>query len=208
MKTKHDIKDFCQRFDFKYVYHFLFSIDGLAVISDTTIPMRITKRGRVIWNPVGIYRVSCQSDTRFYPMDTQICYLKISSWAYTSSAVQLFFHKIHAVNTNFYVENGEWELMSVLPYQEQSDLRTEDKFSTLTFSLKLRRRPMFHIGNTLFPVSTMAFLIAVVFKLPVESGEKIGFSLTVLLSYAVYLTVISGDIPSTSNTVCFLCKFY
>jgi hypothetical protein len=28
-----------------------------------------------------------------------------------------------------------------------------------------------------------------------------------LLSYAVYLTLISDNIPSTSVTVCFLCKY-
>jgi hypothetical protein len=52
----------------------------------------------------------------------------------------------------------------------------------------------------------MAVLIAMVFKLPVDSGEKIGFSLTVLLAYAVYLTMISENIPSTSVAVCYLCK--
>jgi len=65
---------------------------------------------------------------------------------------------------------------------------------------------MFHILNTLFPVVMMAVLSAMVFKLPVDSGEKIGFSLTVLLAYAVYLTLISENIPSTSVTVCYLCK--
>jgi hypothetical protein len=59
---------------------------------------------------------------------------------------------------------------------------------------------MFHVINTLFPVALMAVLIAMVFKLSVDSGEKIGFSLTVLLAYAVYLTMISDNIPSTSVT--------
>lgn len=52
----------------------------------------------------------------------------------------------------------------------------------------------------------MAFLVAMVFKLPADSGEKVGFGLTVLLAYAVYLSLISTDIPSTSLTVCYLCK--
>ena len=168
--------------------------------------MRITPNGRIIWNPVGIYRVSCQSDTRFYPMDTQICFYKISSWAYNSAEINLFFHKSHPVDVSFYVENGEWDLLSAEPFREESDTRTGDQFSTITFSLKLRRRPLFHVGKTLFPVSIMPILIAAVFKLPVESGEKIGFSLTVLLSYAVYLSVITEDIPSSSKTVCYLCK--
>jgi hypothetical protein len=46
----------------------------------------------------------------------------------------------------------------------------------------------------------LAFLSAMVFKLPPDSGEKMGFSLTVLLAYAVYLTIISDDMPSTSTS--------
>ncbi|CAC5378858.1 unnamed protein product [Mytilus coruscus] len=50
----------------------------------------------------------------------------------------------------------------------------------------------------------MAILIAMVFKLPVDSGERNGFALTVLLAYAVYLSIISENIPSTSVSVCYL----
>jgi hypothetical protein len=53
----------------------------------------------------------------------------------------------------------------------------------------------------------LAFLSAMVFKLPPDSGEKMGFSLTVLLAYAVYLTIISDDMPSTSTSTSVLCKF-
>jgi hypothetical protein len=52
--------------------------------------------------------------------------------------------------------------------------------------------------NMLIPVSLMAILIAFVFKLPVESGEKVGFSITVLLSYAVYLTLITGSLNTNA----------
>jgi hypothetical protein len=51
-------------------------VDGISVISDSSIPMRIAQNGRVIWNPAGVYKVSCESDTKYYPMDTQSCYKK------------------------------------------------------------------------------------------------------------------------------------
>ncbi|XP_063429273.1 acetylcholine receptor subunit beta-like isoform X1 [Mytilus trossulus] len=178
-------------------------VDGISVISDTAVPMRIAQDGRVIWNPAGVYKINCESDTKYYPMDTQGCYLKVSAWAYTQAEIELYF-KVEPVDISFYAENGEWDLLSAESFKAEAQTRDGDSFSSVFFLIRLQRRLLFHVVNTLFPVALMAILIAFVFKLPVDSGEKIGFSLTVLLSYAVYLTLISDNIPSTSNTVCYL----
>ena len=183
----------------------LYSVDGISIISDKSVPMRIAQDGTVIWNPAGVYKVSCESDTKYYPMDTQECYLKVSAWAYTKAEIELVF-KDQNIDISFYTENGEWDLLSAESFKSEARTRDGDKFSSVSFLIRLQRRLLFHVVNTLFPVALMAILITFVFKLPVESGEKIGFSLTVLLSYAVYLTLISDNIPSTSVTVCLLCK--
>ena len=90
--------------------------------------------------------------------------------------------------------------------ESSSGTRESQSFSRLTFTFELRRRPLFHILNTVFPVILMASLTVFVFKLPPESGERIGMSLTVLLAYAVYLTLISDNIPQTSISASILCK--
>lgn len=46
-----------------------------------------------------------------------------------------------------------------------------------------------------------------VFVLPVESGEKNGFSLTILLSMSVVMTILSDHIPPISTQTCQLSKF-
>lgn len=187
------------------MYFILFSsVTEFSIISDKTNPMRIMS-GNIIWNPAGIYEVSCESDTTYYPLDTQQCSIKVTSWAYTATEVTLTIDD-DPVDLSFYSSNGEWDMISTAGEKSNDKSRGGTTFSALTYTLKLRRRPMFHVLNTLFPVALMAVLIAMVFKLPVDSGEKIGFSLTVLLAYAVYLTMISDNIPSTSVTVCFLCK--
>ncbi|KAJ8300318.1 hypothetical protein KUTeg_021837 [Tegillarca granosa] len=71
----------------------------------------------------------------------------------------------------------------------------------LRFMLKFRRRPLFQFLNSLLPVTMLSVLTSLIFKLPAESGEKIGFCLTVLLAFAVYVTIVSDHIPTTSLTV-------
>ncbi|KAK3092243.1 hypothetical protein FSP39_000208, partial [Pinctada imbricata] len=180
------------------------SVVDISVISDTAIPMRINSNGRVSWNPSGIYIVSCESDTTYYPMDHQMCTIKVSTWGYTQTEIQLLYDRPTPVDLSFYGANGEWDLISAVGTTTVDRSRGGQTFSSLSFQIELQRRPMFHVLNTLFPVSLMAFLIPMVFKLPPDSGEKIGYSLTVLLAYAVYLTLISENIPSTSVTICYL----
>ncbi|KAJ8308081.1 hypothetical protein KUTeg_012955 [Tegillarca granosa] len=184
------------------------SVEDISVISDENIPMRMQSSGVITWNPSGIYKVSCEPDITYYPMDSQTCTIKVTTWSYTAKEIHLNFDGDSSVNLGFYSENGEWELLYASSQVGDDKSIGGEDFSSLEFILHLRRRPLFHILNTLFPVTLMAVLIAMVFRLPANSGEKIGFSLTVLLAYAVYLTLISDNIPSTSMTVCFLSKYY
>ncbi|KAL3855537.1 hypothetical protein ACJMK2_014744 [Sinanodonta woodiana] len=174
----------------------------MSVIGDEKTLMRMNGTGFVAWTPGGIYETNCDCDVTYYPFDTQICSIVLSTWAYTSDEISLQLGN-PAVQTSMYSENGEWELLSVFG-QNTTTTRETKNFSRLMFTLTLRRRFLFHVLNTILPVVVMATLIVLVFKLPPESGERIGMSLTAVLTYAVYLTLISDNIPRTSLSACIL----
>lgn len=78
----------------------------------------------------------------------------------------------------------------------------------LQFSLQLERKYSYYLLNMILPVIFLAFLGAFVFLLPVESGEKNGFALTILLSLSVVMTIVSKSIPPTSTSICVLSKLH
>jgi len=45
----------------------------------------------------------------------------------------------------------------------------------------------------------MSILNVFVFLLPADSGERVGYAITVLLAIAVFLTISSDSLPATSN---------
>ncbi|XP_012943343.1 neuronal acetylcholine receptor subunit alpha-5 [Aplysia californica] len=45
---------------------------------------------RVFWGPVIRFRSSCKIDITFFPFDTQMCRLKMGSWAYTGEQARAF----------------------------------------------------------------------------------------------------------------------
>ena len=67
--------------------------------------------------------------------------------------------------------------------------------------MQLQRRRSYYTLNVVVPIVLMALLAPLTFALPSEAGEKMGFSITVLLAYAVYLSYVKDEMPDTSTSV-------
>ena len=82
----------------------------------------------------------------------------------------------------FYTENAEWTLVET---STAVDI-LQDEISRLQFILKLRRKPVFLVVNVVIPILFLSVLNTGVFLLSRESGERIAFCITMLLSFAVF----------------------
>lgn len=54
----------------------------------------------------------------------------------------------------------------------------------------------------------VGFLITGAFVLPPDSGERMGYSLTTLLAYAVYLTMAADSLPTVSLNIAYLSEYF
>ena len=57
------------------------------------------------------------------------------------------------------------------------------------------------------PIVLNSILMNAVFALPIDSGEKMGYCLTVLLSYVVFLTWVTENLPPVSTDTSILREF-
>ena len=69
------------------------------------------------------------------------------------------------------------------------------------FLFTLKRKPNYIILNVFLPISFLCIWNILVFLLPTESGERISYSITVMLSIAVYMTIVSSALPKSSEPV-------
>ena len=83
----------------------------------------------------------------------------------------------------------------------------EKKDATITFSITLKRKPMFFILSVILPISMLALLNICVFLLPCDSGEKTGYAMTVFLAFAVFLTIVSSTLPQNSEKISIVSVF-
>ena len=92
------------------------------------------------------------------------------------------------------MERNVWEIKYTIvwkPYVEQQDV--------LVFKFILKRYSGFYLLNLIFLICVLGILNLFVFLLPPESGERVGYSITVLLSIVVFLTITSNSLPGTSE---------
>ena len=107
-------------------------------------------------------------------------------------------------------ENGEWEVTKT---DVTSSVITETRngvtrrHSQLDFWVYLKRRDQFYNTNIMLPMVLSSILVMLVFTVPVESGEKLSYILTVLLTIAVFLTIIGDTLPAISLTTSVLGNF-
>jgi len=112
------------------------------------------------------------------------------------------------------VDSGEWEIIDF-----DANAKTikfdccPEAFSTIEYTLVMSRVSLYYFMYILLPLISLAFLFLLVFHIPPDSGERMGFGVTILLSITVYLLVISEKLPEKSNDtpmlgICFITIFY
>lgn len=165
---------------------------------------RITHSGNVNWTPGGLFQTLCDVNMYKFPFDTQSCSFTIALWGYMPmEAVLIPSQNMSTIDTTYYSSNALWKLESTV--MKYSDLVTTDNIIELRINLK--RKSLYFVINMLAPILLLSILNPLVFALPVESGERVSYAITIFLSFAVFLTLISENMPKSSEPMSILSYF-
>ena len=99
-----------------------------------------------------------------------------------------------------YLENAEWIYDGGSAYDFPIQVCCPAQiYDVINIELKFTRLRPFYIINLIIPALLLALCMLLAFLLPTECGERLGYSLTILLSYTVLLTITSDMMPTTSK---------
>jgi hypothetical protein len=157
--------------------------------------VRYFYNGTAFWQTGGVYITTCSADVTNYPFDVQQCSIDIVPWSYDNTEIRLS-APTKTVYQTYFIENGQWIIRSTS--SEAYDYAT---LSIASFKLELERRSQFFVVNIVIPIAFLAAMNLFVFVLPVESGEKISYAITVLLAIAVFLTLVGDNMPKSSKSM-------
>ena len=83
----------------------------------------------------------------------------------------------------------------------------QEHYPVITFTVGIRRKPLFYYANLIIPCMIFNLLTCVVFTLPQESGEKISFSISILLALGVFQIYLMDIMPETSLSLPIVGKY-
>ncbi|XP_050704545.1 neuronal acetylcholine receptor subunit alpha-10-like, partial [Eriocheir sinensis] len=100
-----------------------------------------------------------------------------------------------------YQSNGEFDLVEFTAAKNITYYSCcPEPYPDITFTIKLRRRPMFYVFNLILPCVLINGIALLVFYVPSESGEKVTLGISALLSMTVFLMTIRESLPPTEKT--------
>lgn len=171
------------------------AVGDMSEIGISSLIIKVEHTGLVFWAPPGHFTFSCTVDIRFYPFDTQHCFLD-----FVIGGLVTLINVLPHVNLESFTENVEWELLKAKSSTQKMKMHGLDG-QVFRNTLKLKRRILFVTIHSVAPLILLSSLNILVFALPVESGEKVSLSITLFLAFAIFLTMLSESLPKNSLTL-------
>ena len=149
-------------------------------------PLIVHKNGSVEWEGVLHLVVKCPlEDVDDYPFDAQMCRLRWKMIPRPRHGMRVTFagRPLNATSVN-------WRVLSFFYFNETGN-------ETGAFQLDLERISLNAMATIVIPFLCFNALIGLVYVLPAGSGERVGYSVTLVLSFSVLLMGISKIVPSS-----------
>lgn len=166
------------------------SVESLTPVGHSGYEVTITlTNGYIQWEIGVVTKTGCTVVATDYPFDTQYCTISFTPWGYSSNEVAIQTDEDN-INLEDFIENEEWAVM-----ESSQEITVAANRSIISYHLTLKRRPVFFIVNMMVPIVLLGMLNSLCFVLPIDSGERVGFATNVFLTFAVYLTILSSELP-------------
>ncbi|VDI77067.1 Hypothetical predicted protein [Mytilus galloprovincialis] len=155
--------------------------------------------GSVYWTPGGVLDAQCTPDVSKFPFDTQVCLFLFTMWGIHPGDVEFNVHS-KVPNLTYFAANSDWTVIDIF---QNASLRGVAS-SAFVMGISIKRKPIYYVVTVILPTLLFCLMNPLIFCLPVESGERISLGMTILLAYAIFLTIVSASIPAKSNPLCII----
>uniref|UniRef100_A0A914VRR4 Neurotransmitter-gated ion-channel ligand-binding domain-containing protein n=1 Tax=Plectus sambesii TaxID=2011161 RepID=A0A914VRR4_9BILA len=150
----------------------------------------------------------CRLSIADFPYDVQTCHMTFVSWMYSTDQIDLVVGKKRrnlndTINDGYSLGNGEWTLVSFDKELHSYDGSDGHLYARVIFTVKLRRQPIYYICVLLIPIFVTATICLLGLFVPAmntgERVEKMNMGLATLLSMAIILGIVAGEMPKSKT---------
>ncbi|CAL1526020.1 unnamed protein product, partial [Lymnaea stagnalis] len=169
-----------------------------TVTTDLNIPfpevVDITYRGYITAFIPTMVSTLCNLDMTYFPFDAHNCSIVFIE----ESQYNMTFYNLPPTDVTLHFgTDGEWFMERHGCFSTISHF--SPNFEYVICSLAMRRRSLFFVVNLLAPMAMTSVMTLMVFLIPADGGEKIGFVLSMYTSTSVFLSYIVERIPKNMD---------
>ncbi|KAL4236041.1 acetylcholine-gated cation-selective channel [Mactra antiquata] len=144
---------------------------------------------------------------------TNLCDFKMAHWPFDKHQCKFHFAeidtepgKIDLTTNEGNIESKDFQQLGPWVYEECITHVSNNK-QAIFYTLKFSRQASFYILAIILPLICIAFLSVLVFMLPCDTGERITFSVTIILAITVFITIMKDEMPKTAQPLPILAYF-
>ena len=152
----------------------------------------------------GAFVAFCDLNNYYWPQDQHICVSTIAIINADLSEVDLSL-LTDQVDLSGFKDHGSWELVQPKAnIISELDKDFDIKLAAHQLTLTLKRRSDIIMLHSAIPIILTVFLNIVVYFVPVRTGERITFAITILLTFVFFTSNIEDELPKTALTTPFV----
>ncbi|KAL0993497.1 hypothetical protein UPYG_G00108810 [Umbra pygmaea] len=136
----------------------------------------------VIMNTV----VDCEVNLYKYPFSSDVCSIAINAWELNECGMLLIFGNVTMVDAN----SGDWITNGVMLKSEGDN----NQRNYLSVSLTMRSEVLFL--SLVLPSILIILSDIVSYALPLGGGERVSFKITLVLSFIMFLIILTNILPA------------
>lgn len=172
-----------------YVYN---GVDALTAVGTNNDLIDVSFNGTQVWRPAFIIKAGCDVDIKLFPFDSQSCSFDMSALDYSPEEL-LVTTDSTIIDTTDFADNVIWNKINTTV-----STRATENATFVTFTLNLKRRSTYFVIVLASPLLLLGIINGFAFLMPIDDG-RIGFAMTVYLTFSVFLTIIGDNLPRTSK---------
>ena len=159
----------------------------------------VEKDGTVGWGVSKRYTTFCNLNIRFYPNDAHSCDFEFLSLHYSTSELRIE-HETLGLDLAQMRQHGEWVVKDT-SVSSVTRLVLGRKVQGVVYTVVFDRRSEFILLHKVMPLLLLVISNIFVHLVPLTSGERISYAVTVLLAFVFWQAIVTEGLPQNSAKI-------
>ncbi|XP_069594758.1 5-hydroxytryptamine receptor 3A-like isoform X2 [Ranitomeya imitator] len=143
---------------------------------------------------------SCNLNVYKFPFDIQRCNLTFGSYIHSVQDIIMVTNasatEVFNASLKLFVSKGDWGLKNII-VRPRTVVSGNVKYSAIYYEITLQRMAIFYIITLIVPAYVLVILDIFSMFIPMESAERLGFKITLVLGFSVLLLILNTMLPNS-----------